>query len=83
VPARTQASMKMSSVTVPLLAKRSRSLMHLARLVQEISLSSRFHVVMTRSHSKSRISEEPETAWQKPTCSKYASWAHALYGATV
>lgn len=99
VPASRHASTKMSSVTVPLLANRSRSLMHFARLVHRNCLSSRSHDVMNLSHSKRRISDEPETAWQNCVRSRYASYnlsagesrnhcvgrtcAHALYGATM
>lgn len=64
------ASTNMLSVTEPLLANLSRSLMHLERLVHRNCLSSRSHDVMNLSHSKRRMSEELETAWQKPVRSR-------------
>jgi hypothetical protein len=73
-PERRRASTKMSSVTGPLFANRSRSLIHFARFVQRNCLSSKSHEVMILSHSKRRISEDPETAAQKPVRSIYASY---------
>jgi hypothetical protein len=72
-PERRSASTNMSSVTVPLFANLSRSVMHFARFVQRNCLSSKSHDVIILSHSKRRISEEPETAAQKPVRSMCAS----------
>jgi hypothetical protein len=75
VPARSNASTKLSSVILPLPANLSRSAMHLARSVQlkVLSLSSKFHFVMILSQSNSRSSDEPAIASTKFVFERYAS----------